>query len=58
MGLVPESINPGDHHTCVYVLVSYFVLALLNGDTGMLNPLADFCVTSRRWYKTIPQYWP
>jgi putative aldouronate transport system permease protein len=41
-----------------YVLVSYFVFALLNGDTGMLNHLlAGLHIAPVDWYSS-PQYWP
>ncbi len=41
-----------------YVLVSYFVFALLNGDTGTVNHwLALFHIAPIDWYSS-PQYWP
>jgi putative aldouronate transport system permease protein len=41
-----------------YVLVSYFVFALLNGDTGAVNHwLALFHIAPIDWYSS-PQYWP
>lgn len=41
-----------------YVLVSYFVFALLNGDTGMINHwLIAFHIAPIDWYSS-PQYWP
>jgi len=41
-----------------YVLVSYFIFALLNGDTGMLNHwLSMWHIPTIDWYSS-PQYWP
>src|SRR5882724_4752591 len=41
-----------------YVLVSYFIFALLNGDTGMLNHwLTTLHIPTIDWYSS-PQYWP
>jgi putative aldouronate transport system permease protein len=41
-----------------YVLVSYFILALLNGDTGLLNHwLTSLHIPTVDWYSS-PQYWP
>ena len=41
-----------------YVLVSYFVFALLNGDTGTINHwLALVHIAPIDWYSS-PQYWP
>ena len=41
-----------------YVLVSYFVFALLNGDTGTINHwLALVHIAPIDWY-SAPQYWP
>ena len=41
-----------------YVLVSYFIYALLNGDTGLVNHLLTVLhLPTVDWYSS-PQYWP
>src|SRR4051812_23273130 len=41
-----------------YILIGYFVFALLNTDTGLVNHVLDtFKVEPIRWYAS-PQFWP